>query len=343
MSAMRIARTAVGVWLIGLACCGCQNPGDPNAVQLPAVFAANRIFVEPILVTGDTIRFLTDTGGIGFLSESVSDNLSLVRRDVLQLPDSVALEVVNLPGFVASASIPSVPTREDAFTRALDGGMRVLADDPWGELKDEMVGDGMLGHEWFSGRVWRIDYVHERFELLTSAPQESTANDHSVKLGFPVDSAGRRTWHWPSIDAEIDGEVLPFLLDTGATVVCDSAALAVLDDSGPKIRAASFLAGSHFDRLAISHPEWRIIEGAEQGGFGAMLEVPSITIAGHTVGPVWFTRRPDPSFHSYMSRRMDRRIEGALGGSVLKYFRVTIDYPGAVATFERFRGNAGSI
>lgn len=122
--------------------------------------------------------------------------------------------------------------------------------------------DGRLGQEWFSGRVWRIDSVDERFEMLTSTPRELSANDHSVKLGFPVDSAGRRIWHWPSIEAEINGEVLPFLFDTGATAVCDSAALAVFDDGGPQIRAASFLAGSHFDLLALPHPEWRIIEGS---------------------------------------------------------------------------------
>jgi hypothetical protein len=31
----------------------------------------------------------------------------------------------------------------------------------------------------------------------------------------------------------------------------------------------------------------------------------------------------------------DRRVEGALGGSALGYFRVTVDHPGAAAIFER--------
>jgi hypothetical protein len=52
-------------------------------------------------------------------------------------------------------------------------------------------------------------------------------------------------------------------------------------------------------------------------------------------GPVWFTRRPDPNFHQFMSQFMDRQVEGALGGSALKFFRVTVDYPRAVAVFER--------
>jgi hypothetical protein len=32
---------------------------------------------------------------------------------------------------------------------------------------------------------------------------------------------------------------------------------------------------------------------------------------------------------------MDRPIDGALGGSALRYLRVTVGYPRAVATFER--------
>ena len=66
-----------------------------------------------------------------------------------------------------------------------------------------------------------------------------------------------------------------------------------------------------------------------------MIEVPSISIGGHAVGPVWFTVRPDRNFHQFMSRWMDRRIEGAVGGSAFRYFRITLDYPNAVAEFEK--------
>lgn len=50
---------------------------------------------------------------------------------------------------------------------------------------------------------------------------------------------------------------------------------------------------------------------------------------------MWFTRRADQNFHRYMSQFMDKQIEGALGGSALHYFRVTVDYPRAVAIFEK--------
>jgi len=70
-----------------------------------------------------------------------------------------------------------------------------------------------------------------------------------------------------------------------------------------------------------------------------MIEVPALTVAGFTVGPVWFTARPDRAFTEYMSQWMDRRVVGALGGSALQYFRVTVDYPNRRATFAR-PGNA---
>jgi hypothetical protein len=66
-----------------------------------------------------------------------------------------------------------------------------------------------------------------------------------------------------------------------------------------------------------------------------MIQVRELRVGGQIVGPAWFTMRPDKNFHEFMSQWMDRPVDGALGGSVLRYFRVTLDYPGATATFER--------
>lgn len=71
----------------------------------------------------------------------------------------------------------------------------------------------------------------------------------------------------------------------------------------------------------------------------SMIEVPTVSVAGHSIGPVWFTRRADKNFHEFMSQWMDRKVDGAIGGNALRYFRITIDYPNAVALFER-PGNA---
>ncbi len=105
---------------------------------------------------------------------------------------------------------------------------------------------------------------------------------------------------------------------------------------GDEVRGTSFVAGSVFDAWRARHPDWRFVPDADVNvALEPMIEVPAVAIAGHEVGPVWFTRRADRNFHEYMSSMMDRRVDGALGASLFSYFRITVDYPNAVATFVR--------
>jgi hypothetical protein len=78
-----------------------------------------------------------------------------------------------------------------------------------------------------------------------------------------------------------------------------------------------------------------VIQHAEESTLADMIEVPEISVAGLTAGPMWFTARADANFTKYMSQWMDLPIVGALGGSALQYFRVTLDYPNRRATFVR--------
>lgn len=132
---------------------------------------------------------------------------------------------------------------------------------------------------------------------------------------------------------------LDLLFDTGATVALSDSARAVLAAwgvVGPAERGTSFIAQSVFERWRARHLAWRVIERADRA-FGQslpMIEVPRLAVAGHEVGPVWFTMRSTRSWRG-MSAAMDRAVQGALGGSALRYFRVTVDYPNATATFER--------
>lgn len=52
---------------------------------------------------------------------------------------------------------------------------------------------------------------------IPAAPAYFFEGQLAVALGFQVDAEGRRTTHFPSLDIEVDGEVLPVLFDTGAT------------------------------------------------------------------------------------------------------------------------------
>jgi hypothetical protein len=92
------------------------------------------------------------------------------------------------------------------------------------------------------------------------------------------------------------------------------------------------------DRWLSRHPEWLVIEEVDARVEGMrMIEVPGVQVAGVEVGPVRFTERPDANFHEFMSQFTDRRVDGALGGNVFRFFRVVLDYPASEARFTPLR------
>jgi hypothetical protein len=273
------------------------------------------------------VLFLDTGGGANILYPHSLERLRLAAEWVREEGDSVQLAA--LPPFAADAAVP------------LPG-----AASPWGErllvMPPPTSGDrtdGMLGRTWFADRVWRLDYPGHRLSLLgdrASVPASARGGAHRVPLGFQVDSTGRRTTHFPRIRVGVDGDSLDLLFDTGATVsLTDSGWTALGGDGEPRERGTSFIARSVFARWRQRHPDWRVIEHADRPLDMPMIQVPEVHVGGYAVGPVWFTMRPDRNFHEFMSQWMDRRVDGALGGSVLRFFRVTLDYPGGTATFER--------
>ena len=78
-----------------------------------------------------------------------------------------------------------------------------------------------------------------------------------------------------------------------------------------------------------------MIAGADAPFDEAMIQVSTVEIAGQQVGPVWFVRRADRNFHEGMPRLVDVRSDGALGGSLFRYFCITVDYPRETAHFAR--------
>jgi hypothetical protein len=294
------------------------------AVELPATDEANRFFVTPVTPKGEKLRLYTDSGGGLFLLAGTVQRLGLPRHTVSEGKET--MEETELPAFRPGASIPP-PLKNH-------GGLFLL---PAGQKKGFLAGtDGLLGQAWFSGRVWTWDYPGGLLLWLPDGGLPAVDPSHRVTLGFQTDKAGQRTADFPRLAVAVDGETLDLLFDTGAMVSLSPEALAKLGDKGPAERGTSFIAAVHFDGWRKKHPDWRVIENADLGVKGEpMIEVPALTVAGYTVGPVWFTRRPDKNFHQFMSQFMDRQVEGALGGSALRFFRVTVDYPKAVAVFER--------
>lgn len=293
-------------------------------VIIPVRYIADRCIVRPVTVTGRALELLADTAGGLFFTPEAVQRLGLTAG--AKLDDT---PVVAWPDFRPQAWIPPPGTmngRMPVYNPSTQERKR------WSHEPFHL--DGILGPRWFAGRVWTLDYPHQRLILHMSGVVPGTAG-RSVPLAFKTDSKGKRLFHFPRIQVHIDGQALPMLLDTGATVILTQEALKRLNDGSPRARATSFITASVFDRWRKHHPDWRVIPDAEEGTGQPLIEVPAVTVAGYVVGPVWFTRRPDRAFHTFMAQWMDQRAEGAIGGNVLRFFRIILDYPHAMAYFSR--------
>jgi hypothetical protein len=304
------------------------RPGKP--VTIPTRYLAHRFVATPTTIDNVTLSLFTDSAGGLFLYEDVAERLKL-SVSTMGKENGRDIKVAPLPSFKASAGIP--PPLGSLFEQRLFLFPR-RAPTTNGQIDN---GDGMLGQQWFAGRVWTFDYPKQT--LLWRAAGDLPPHDksHEVPLGFKTAPSGKRQTNFARIAIEVDGETLDFVLDTGATNILPDDVLKQINDGGPAERATSFLARSIFERWHKKHPEWRALENIKTLTGAAMIEVPAVTIAGFTVGPVWFTVQPDLAFHSYMAQFMDKPTEGAIGGSALHYLRMTVDWPNAVAVFERPR------
>lgn len=289
------------------------------ACKLPARFVDDRIFLHPRTVGGEELCFCTDTGGGSiFIRPETVRRLGLTPQK--RVLDAGEFTFVDPPAFGDETPLP-MGVGMDVFL--------VRGDLDWGGA------DGCLGQSWFADRVWRFDYPRHELTLLGHEDTSDGLHEHACPLGFQTLPDGRRTTNFPRISAEIDGDRLEFLFDTGAHAVLTPQGLeAFAGECGPR-PATSFVTRSVFERWRGRHPDWRVIEHADATADEAMILVPLVRLAGHEVGPVWFTRRGDSTFHEWMSQWMDKRIDGALGGSLFRYFRVTVDYPNAVAYFQK--------
>lgn len=293
--------------------------------RMPAVLISGRFYVQPVTTDGDTLSFYTDTGGGLFVVGAEVDALGL---EVVEEPQGGGefREVMVWPEFWAEAWIPAPGTDRVPVLRG-------EAMPPLGEIT------GMLGHPWFDGRTWTFDYAAGELLYHVDAGPDATAAGTRVPLGFRTSPDGERRASFPRIRAIIDGRPLDFLLDTGATTVLTEDAVEEVGGEAPT-RAISFLSTEVFRELVLAHPDWRVVSDADRTIEGMdMIRVPKVVIAGETVGPVWFVQRPDENFHEFLARFMDRPVDGALGGNVFRFFRITVDYPRAVASFDRIGGD----
>ena len=298
----------------------------PTPQVMPVLYDQDRFFATPVTLAGQKLTFLIDSGG-GLSIQQDTVNRLVLTESKLHV-DGQDFQAVTLPPLRPQASIPP-PTSNGAPFPLL---VQPRDDSPAGFITRNI--DGLLGQAWLRDRVWTFDYPNRRLLLRSSGDLPPHTPQHTVRLGFQTNAAGKRQTNYPRVEVVVAGRKLDLLLDTGATTNLTPAALREVNDGRPSVRATSFIVQDVFDQWHAQHPEWRIVNQAEGETGEAMIKVPFVTVAGYTVGPVWFTRRSNSAFHDYMSQFMDKQIDGSLGGDALRHFRMTLDYPNAVAVFE---------
>ena len=296
---------------------------------IPTRYEAGHFYATPETSDGHTLRLVVDTGGGGGMGLYWVTGTAAKRLHLASTTCATGTSgptVAKLPHYKPGLGLP--PPLSAC-------GQVVLVNMQAG--RKDADGDGQLGAGYLPGRVWTFDYPAHRF-VFEGAGWRPDPRAHATVLGFPRDGEGRPTAGFPRITLQVDGLPLDMLLDTGATAHPTPAGQRA--SGTPTVNGygvTSYITSATLEHWHRAHPDWRVV-GQGDDLLGArrvmrLIEVPRVEIAGWTVGPVWFTERPDRTFRQFMSSMTDKPVEGAVGGNVFEHFVMTIDYPGAEAYF----------
>jgi hypothetical protein len=171
-------------------------------------------------------------------------------------------------------------------------------------------------------------HVLKRYQVIFDYPARkfTLAAPGSVKpRGIAVPSPVRPDNGFARIELAIGGRKFGFLLDTGASYTMISKA--TLDEwSG----ASSTPWPRHVGAVGAAN-----MGGGKMEAEALMMRVPEMRLGEFVIGGAGAVSRPVGVYEKSMSGMMTAPIVGALGGNVLRHFRVEIDYAAGVTYFER--------
>lgn len=308
------------MWMAALALAGATS-----AQTIPTQYEAGHFFATPQTTAGQSLRLLVDTGGGGtaamyWLSAEATRRLGLKTGTCTV--DGTALTVATPPSYKPGQQLP--------MPKGPCAGKLMVNPGPYPD-------DGQLGSAYLGTRVWTFDYPQRQLRAEGGDWRPDPAAHHTP-LGFQANDHGKVVQHFPRIVVRIGGQSLNMLLDTGATAHPTAGGKAAAGtETVHGLGVTSYITTSMLERWHKAHPEWTVVENGDDlfapRFMARLIEVPAVEIAGWSIGPVWFTERPDNAFHGMMASIMDEPPEGAIGANVLDRFTMTIDYPHATAWF----------
>ncbi len=310
-SLLAVVSLAVGVNLYARA-----QPLDKNVVKsktthatVPLIVENNRPYIDLEFTRPDgsvrKARFILDTGGGAFIFvESLAKDIGL---------KPTGPEFKEEGSRFAPTRAPS--TRVGEMELDLENVRSVIV---LGQ-KSAVAGDaaeGMAPGHLLARYHVIFDYPAKKFTLA----KPGILKPQGARIASPI---GKQSG-FPRIEIQINGANYGFLLDTGATFTMIS--IEALNDWGAKRadwqRAIGAVGGAN------------MIGGAMENA-ATMMRLPEARWAEFQLQEVAAVSRPKGVFETYMSRMMAGPIIGALGGNVLRAFRVEIDYANGAAYLEK--------
>jgi hypothetical protein len=318
-----------------------EKPGG-SPLLVPSYFVeGERFYIKIPIGGGDTIMGFGDTGGgVSMLMPDTKNKNNInsklrtaLIKGIMPLKYVLFSDLVQDPNFPKPYPLRSFVLR-NPFMRItspyliippMEDELKLMT-----EVQPEM--DAFLGQTFFMNKSWTIDYPNK--EVWVNTPLNNSLLDHPKvqKIGFKKNSNYDNIFGHPSMTIEIDGDTIDVLFDTGASLVLSKDGKKQME-TVKKTIGGSFIAASIFNKWRDKHPDWKYYPKADLAG--DVIEVPIVKIGGHEVGPVLFAKRRDENWSEGMIASMDKIVKGAIGGSALKYLKVTIDYNSELIKFER--------
>jgi len=311
-----------------------QNRVKP--LLLPSKFIdGERFYLKIVSVNGDTLLGFCDTGG-GFTAiyPNVIEKLNLSSKVKSLKVEESTFNIIAFDEIVKDKRIPKI---EKPFYLPVEQSVFVVPDKKYLEgeslvLIKAIPHDVFLGQHFFMGKAWTFDYPKEKVWVNTPILKNKRNRKNIQNLGFKKNTEGRKLFGHPSMKVEIDGDTLAVLFDTGASFILSDSGQAKLGTSQLSI-AGSFIAKSIYTKWRSKHPDWNVFEKSDMNA--DIIEVPEVKIGTYTVGPVLFSVRPDESWSKNMINSMDKVVKGAIGGTVLRYFKIKVDYEKELIEFSK--------
>jgi hypothetical protein len=253
-------------------------------------------------------RFLFDSGGgATILDESLARDLRLTPR-AQSIEQDGARFAPTTPPFAQLGSTTIALSTSKAFIHLGSGSF---------DTRERV--EGMLPGKALEPYQVVLDYPLERFTISPAG----CLKHHGVKVSSPfLPESGH-----PKVVVSVESKTYGLLLDTGCR--------------------ATLARRDLLESLSATHPSWPHLTGAAgtadmpgANGTEFLLRVPEISWGPFHIKNVLFVSRPNETF-SYTMFETPTFIVGALGGNVLKHFRIEIDYPHGTTYLEQKSGDAG--